>query len=137
MGTPEILKLLGKETIEGLMFSIADWPLKGQEALVNVWRRESRGSLRIPLCTYGDMWILKEGLELAGKANRKALGEAMHKMETKGGSGQYFPGGGGVMKFDEAGHRLGAEIVIVQWQNGEPFSIYPAASAVKQPIWPK
>ena len=32
----------------------------------------------------------------AGKADRKAVGEAMHKMETKDGSGKFFPGNNGV-----------------------------------------
>ena len=58
-------------------------------------------------------------------------------METKGGSGQYFPGGGGVMKFDDKGRRVGAEIVFVQWQGGEPFTVFPLDAALKSPIWTK
>jgi len=27
--------------------------------------------------------------------------------------------------------------VIVQWQNGLPITVYPEASAVAKPIWPK
>jgi branched-chain amino acid transport system substrate-binding protein len=41
------------------------------------------------------------------------------------------------MKFDEKGRRVGAEIVFVQWQGGEPFTVFPAAAAVKTPIWQK
>lgn len=139
LGTPEILKLLGKDLIEGLMFSIANWPVKGQEAIVDNFKKETGEPwmTQDSLCTYGDMWILKEGLEAAGKVDRKAVGEAMRKMETKGGSGQYFPGGNGVMKFDDKGRRVGAEIVFVQWQGGEPFTVYPPAAAVKEPIWAK
>jgi branched-chain amino acid transport system substrate-binding protein len=139
LGTPEILKLLGKDTLEGLLFSIANWPVKGQEGIVENFKKEMNEPwmTQDSLCTYGDMWILKEGIEAAGKADRKAVGEAMRKMETKGGSGQYFPGGGGVMKFDDKGHRVGAEIVIVQWQNGEPYTVFPPHLATKEVVWPK
>jgi branched-chain amino acid transport system substrate-binding protein len=139
LGTPEILKLLGKDLLEGLIFSIANWPVKGQEALVENFKKETNEPwmTQDSMCTYGDMWVLKEGIEAAGKADRKAVGEAMRKMETKGGSGQFFPGGGGVMKFDDKGRRIGAEIVFVQWQGGEPFTVFPAGAAVKQPIWAK
>jgi branched-chain amino acid transport system substrate-binding protein len=139
LGTPEILKLLGKDLLEGLIFSIANWPVKGQEAIVENFKKETNEPwmTQDSMCTYGDMWILKEGLEAAGKADRKAVGEAIRKMATKGGSGQYFPGGGGVMKFDEKGRRVGAEIVFVQWQGGEPITVFPADAALKPPIWAK
>lgn len=139
LGTPEILKLLGKDLLEGLIFSIANWPVKGQEKLVDDFKKETSEPwmTQDSICTYGDMWIFKEGLEAAGKADRKAVGEAIAKMETKGGSGQFFPGGGGVMKFDEKGRRVGAEIVFVQWQGGEPYTVFPADAALKTPIWTK
>jgi branched-chain amino acid transport system substrate-binding protein len=31
----------------------------------------------------------------------------------------------------------GARIVIVQWQNGEPVTVYPLEAALAKPIWPK
>ena len=139
LGTPEILKLIGKEGLEGLMFSIANWPVKGQEKIVETFKKEANEPwmTQDSMCTYGDMWIFKEGLEAAGKPDRKALAEAIRTMETKGGSGQYFPGGNGVMKFDDKGRRVGAQIVFVQWQNGEPVTIYPAAAAIAEPVWQK
>lgn len=139
LGTPELLKLLGKDLLEGLTFSIANWPVKGQEAIVASFKKETGEPwmTQDSMCTYGDMWIFAEALEAAGKAERKALAEAIRKMETKGGSGQYFPGGGGVMKFDEVGRRVGAEIVFVQWQGGEPYTVFPASAALKEPIWAK
>jgi branched-chain amino acid transport system substrate-binding protein len=139
LGTPEILKLLGKDLLEGLIFSIANWPVKGQDKLVDTFKKETGEPwmTQDSICTYGDMWIFKEALESAGKADRKAVAEAIRKMETKGGSGQYFPGGGGVMKFAADGRRVGAEIVFVQWQGGEPITVFPDAAAMKTPIWQK
>jgi branched-chain amino acid transport system substrate-binding protein len=37
----------------------------------------------------------------------------------------------------ENGRRDGAVFVIAQWQNGEPITVYPPASALKEPLWPK
>ena len=98
LGTPEILKLLGKDLLEGMIFSIANWPVKGQEKLVESFKKETGEPwmTQDSICTYGDVWVMKEALEAAGKADRKSVAEAIRGMETKGGSGQYFPGGGGV-----------------------------------------
>lgn len=138
-GTPELRKLVGPDLLEGLIFSIANWPLKGHEELAAEYKKVSGEPFlsQDPLCTYGDMWIMKEAIEAAGKAERKAVAEAMRTMETKGGSGRFFPGGGGVMKFDGKGRRVGAEIVFVQWQGGDPITVAPAEVAVKAPLWPK
>lgn len=139
LGPPELLKLVGKDLLEGLLFSIANWPAKGQEKLAEDFKKESGEPwmTQDTIGMYGHVWILKEGLERAGKADRKALGEALRTMETKDGSGRFFPGGNGVMKFDDKGRRVGAEIVFVQWQGGEPITVYPPASAVRAPIWGK
>ena len=44
---------------------------------------------------------------------------------------------GGELKFDEKGRRVGAGVVIVQWQNGVPVTVYPSDLALAQPFWPK
>jgi branched-chain amino acid transport system substrate-binding protein len=87
------------------------------------------------LSTYGDMWILKEALEKAGAADKRKVAEAIRAMDTREGSAKFFPGGR--MKFDEQGRRIDADLIIVQWQNGVPVTVYPEASAVAKPIWPK
>jgi len=139
LGPPELLKLVGKDLLEGLLFSIANWPAKGHEAIGETFKKESGEPwmTQDTIGAYGHIWIFKEALEIAGKADRKAVGEAMRKMETKGGSGGVFPGNDGVMKFDDKGRRVGAEIVMVQWRNGEPITVHPASVAVKEPIWAK
>jgi len=73
-------------------------------------------------------------LERVGAADRVKVGEEIHRMELKEGPAAVaFPGG---VKFDEAGRRVGAELVIVQWQNGVPVSIFPTERALAQPKWP-
>ena len=139
LGTPEILKLLGKDLLEGLIFSIANWPGKGHEKLEETFKKKSGEPWlsQDPICTYGHIMVMREAIEAAGKADRKAVGAAMRSLNTKGGSGTFFPGGGGVMSFDEKGRRKGAEIVFVQWQGGVPVTVFPEAAAVKKPIWYK
>lgn len=139
IGTPEILQLVGKDLLEGLIFSIANWSGKGMEKIVDDFKKETGEPWlsQDPLCSYGHVMIIREAIEAAGKADRKAVGDAMRKLDTKGGSGRYFPGGGGVMKFDEKGRRIGAEVVFVQWQNGVPQYIFPEATAAAKPIWVK
>jgi branched-chain amino acid transport system substrate-binding protein len=35
------------------------------------------------------------------------------------------------------GRRVDADLAIVQWQNGVPITVYPVATALAQPIWPR
>jgi branched-chain amino acid transport system substrate-binding protein len=57
-------------------------------------------------------------------------------MDTTGGSARFFPGSDR-MKFDPSGRRVGAELVILQWQNGEPRPVYPESLATATVNWPK
>ena len=73
-------------------------------------------------------------LELAGKAEREAVAKALRSMNLSDGAARYFPGGR--VKFDNAGRREGAGLLIVQWQDGVPVSVYPQRDAVATPRWP-
>src|SRR5437879_5193876 len=83
--------------------------------------------------TYGDMWLMKAALEKAGKADRLAVADGFRTLD--GGPSKYYPGG--QLKFDEKGRRVGAGVVIVQWQSGIPVTVYPSDLAVAAPFWPK
>jgi branched-chain amino acid transport system substrate-binding protein len=137
IGAPELLKTVGKELMEGVMFIVANWPSKGQEQIVADFKKETGEPwmTQDSLCTYGDVWIMKEALEKAGKADRRVVSEAIRQIDTTEGPAKFFPGGR--VKFLENGRRDGAVFVIAQWQNGEPITVYPQAAAMKEPIWPK
>jgi branched-chain amino acid transport system substrate-binding protein len=77
--------------------------------------------------------ILKEGVEQAGAADRKKVAAAIRAMDTSTGPAQYFAGGH--VKFDDKGRRVGAPLVIIQWQKGQPVTVYPPQSATAEPIW--
>ena len=137
IGAPDMLKNSTKEIIEGVMTIVGNWPAKGHEKIGEEFVQKSGEPwmTQDSLSTYGDMWIFKEAMEKAGSADKKKVAEAIRAMDTKDGPAKFFPGGR--MKFDEQGRRVDADLVIVQWQNGLPITVYPEASAVAKPIWPK
>ena len=137
IGGPDMLKNSTKEIVEGLMTVVGNWPAKGHEKIAEEFVKKTGEPwiTQDSLSTYGDMWILKEALEKAGAADKKKVAEAIRTMDSREGSAKFFPGGR--MKFDEQGRRVDADLIIVQWQNGVPITVYPEASAVAKPIWPK
>ncbi len=137
MGAPEMLRLVGKDLMEGVMTIVANWGAKGQEKLIADFKKRTGEPwmTQDSISTYGDMWIYKEALEKAGVADRKKVAEAIREMDTTTGPAHFYPGGR--LKFDERGRRVGAALIIVQWQKGEPVVVYPPASALAKPIWSK
>ena len=137
MGAPEMLQVVGKDLMEGVLIIIANWTQKGQEQLIADFRKRTGEPwmTQDSLCSYGDMWIFKEALEQAGVADRKKVAEAIRVMDTTDGPAKYYPGGR--IKFEDNGRRAGAGIMIIQWQNGEPVTVYPADIALAKPVWPK
>ena len=136
MGAPELLNVVGKDLMEGVMVIIANWGGKGQEDLIKAFtaKQKEPWMTQDSISTYGDMWIFKEAMEQAKSADPKKVAAAMHTMEGTAAA-KYFPGG--KLKFDPNGRRAGAELVILQWQNGEPKPIYPASLATTQAAWAK
>ncbi len=134
---PEILKSVGPELMEGVMVTVGNWAVKGQESIIDDFKKKTGEPwmTQDSLSSYGDMWIFKEGLEKAGKADRKAVADAIRAMDTTEGAAKFFPGGR--IKWDDKGRRVGATVVIVQWQKGAPVAVYPPETATHQPIWPK
>ena len=137
MGAPEMLQVVGKDLMEGVLIIIANWTQKGQEQLIADFRKRTGEPwmTQDSLCSYGDMWIFKEALEQAGVADRKKVAEAIRVMDTTDGPAKYYPGGR--IKFEDNGRRAGAGIMIIQWQNGEPVTVYPTDIALAKPVWPK
>lgn len=137
IGAPEMLKLVGKDLMEGVMTVVANWGAKGQEKLIADFKKRTGEPwmTQDSISTYGDMWIFKDALEKAKAADRKKVAEAIRSMNTTDGPARYFPGGR--LKFEENGRRAGADLLIVQWQGGEPKVVYPPASAVAKPVWSK
>jgi branched-chain amino acid transport system substrate-binding protein len=137
MGAPEVLKNVPADLLEGVMFIVANWQLKGQDQIADLYKKKS-GEPWITqdgLAGYGHTWIIKEALERAGAADKVKVAEQIRKLDLKSGpAADAFPGG---VKFEANGRRAGAPLVIAQWQNGMPLSVYPTDRALAKAKWPK
>lgn len=135
LAEPDLLKSMSVDILQGAMAVVGHWGSRGHEALIaelktrygEPWMTQG------PISAYGDMWLMKEALEKAGKADREAVAEALRTMD--GGPSKFY--GGGRNKFDEKGRRVDAGLIILQWQSGVPVAVFPSDRAVAQAIWPK
>jgi branched-chain amino acid transport system substrate-binding protein len=131
---PDVLNTVNPKLLDGVMSAVANWGAKGQEGLIARMKTEYKEPwmTQNAISTYGDMWVMKAALEKAGKADRESVAQAMRTLNE--GKSPYFPGG--ELKFDEAGHRIGATLTVIQWQNGVPVTVFPEDVAIAKPIWP-
>src|SRR5262245_24432340 len=132
---PDMLRTMTPELLQGVMSAVGSWGSKGHEDLM----AELKAKYNEPwmtqnaISTYADMWVIKEALEKAGKADREAVAEALRTMD--GGPSKYYPGGR--IKFDDKGRRVDAGLTIIQWQSGVPVTVYPPDLAMAQAVWSK
>ena len=132
---PDMLQTVSPELLQGVLTCVASWGAKGHEALIAELktRYKEPWMTQNAISTYGDMWLIKDALEKAGKADRVAVADALRAMD--GGPSKYYPLGD--LKFDEKGRRIGAGMTIVQWQAGVPVTVFPPQLALSKPFWPK
>lgn len=137
LGVPELATTVDHKILEGVMSIVSNWGAKGQERIINEFKRRTGQPWMTEdsMSSYGDMWIFKEALEAAGSADRKKVAQAIRTMDRTDGPALYYPGRR--VKFDDKGLRVGAELLIYQWQNGVPVTVYPLDSAVATLKWPK
>ncbi|MGH7115252.1 MAG: ABC transporter substrate-binding protein [Stellaceae bacterium] len=135
--TPELLKVTGKDILDGVITSVANWLTKGDEQLVAEFKKRTGEPwmTQDSLCGYGHVMIIAAALEKTGVADREKVNAAIHAMDATTGPARYFPGAS--LKFDANGRRVGAPLILVQWQNGEPVTVGPAQFAAAKAIWTK
>ncbi len=135
MGSPELLKTAGADAMENTFVTVANWSLKGQEELIDRFKKRTGEPwlTQDSLCAYGHFWIIKDALEKAGVADRRKVAEAVRAMDTGESSAKFFAGNH--LKFDDKGRRIGAPLVIIQWQKGVPVTVYPPESATHKAVW--
>jgi branched-chain amino acid transport system substrate-binding protein len=134
--TPEYVKTVGKELLDNIMTVTAAHPLKGQDELVKRFTERTGEPFMTqdPLMTYAHVWIIKEAVEMAKSADPKAIRDTVAKMDLRTGPAANALAPGRI-KYDERGRRVGAAPIIVQWQNGEPFTVVPVEYATRKPVW--
>jgi len=132
---PDMLRTMAPELLQGVMSAVGSWGSKGHEDLMAELKTKYKEPwmTQNAISTYADMWVIKEALEIAGKADREAVAQALRTMD--GGLSKFYPGG--LIKFDGKGRRVDAGLTIIQWQSGVPVTVYPPNLALAQAIWSK
>jgi branched-chain amino acid transport system substrate-binding protein len=135
-GSPELLKTIGPELLEGLLFSVANWPMKGQEDFIERFKKKTGEPFltQDALCGYGHPALLVEAIETAKSADKIKVAEVIRAMNlTTGRAAHCFPG---PIKFDEKGRRENVPMIFAQWQKGVPVTVFPTDLAMAKPFWP-
>src|SRR5580704_17798353 len=134
-GAPELLKVAGADVLEGTLVTVANWSNDGQRDLIERFRKRTGEPwlTQDSLCAYGHVWIIKEAVEKAGVADKHKVAEAIRAMDTGEGAAKFFAGNH--IKFDDKGRRVGAPLVIFQWQNGVPVTVYPQGPGTVKAKW--
>jgi branched-chain amino acid transport system substrate-binding protein len=134
-GTPELLKVTGPDLLQGVLVGLANWPGKDQAALSKRFEERTKEPWfgHDSLFAYAHVMILKAALEHAGAADRNKVADAIRKLDMTDGPALLFPGHH--LQFDDKGRRVGAQMVMIQWQNGKPVTIYPSDMAIAQAMW--
>ena len=84
---------------------------------------------------YADIRLIADAIERAGGTDRERVMAALRSTNTDTGPAKFYLGGR--LRFDEKGRRADAPVVILQWRNGKPVPVSPAADAIMEPMWPK
>ncbi|MFT5320831.1 MAG: branched-chain amino acid transport system substrate-binding protein [Pseudohongiellaceae bacterium] len=136
MGDPDLAANMPPALLEGVMSIVANWSTSGQEQMINDYMDFSGEPwmTQNPLCAFGHIWLLKEALELVETVDSVAVKDALHTMDITSGASDYFAGGR--VRFDETGKRRDAGILVIQWQDGQPRTVYPESAALGNIIWP-
>jgi len=136
-GTPEILKNLGANNLEGVIGVAGNWGSKQQKPLIdNLCHRSGEPWLvQDTLSNYGHVLLIADALERAGSADRDKLMEALLATDTKEGPAKLFLGGH--LSFEKNGRRANPVAGVFQWKNGVPQTVLPEADAFAELTWPR
>ncbi len=132
---PELLKNAGADELEGVLVGLANWPGKAVDDVSKrfVERTKEPWFGHDSIFAYVHVLILKEALERAGAADREKVNTAIHAMDMTDGPALFFPGHH--LQYDAQGRRIGAQMVMVQWQNGRPVTVFPPDVATAEAKW--
>ncbi|MDQ2765082.1 MAG: ABC transporter substrate-binding protein [Pseudomonadota bacterium] len=133
---PELLANAGKDVVQGMMTITAGGAGKGLEDIERryIARTKEPWMLQEPIMAYGHIMLLATAVERAGSMDRRKVAEQIRKFDLRDGPALLFPGHH--VQYDAAGRRVGAKLMIVQWQGGRVDTVYPPEMAVTAPIWP-
>jgi len=132
---PELVKTTGANILQDIMIGLANWPGKDLNALSARYVKQTGQAWfgHNEIFAYAHVQILAWALNKAGVANREKVADAIRTMNITDGPAIYFPGHH--LQFDSKGRRVDAQLVVVQWQNGRPVTVFPEDMAVAKAVW--
>ena len=136
MGDPDLSANMPAFLLEGVMSIVANWSTQGQQELIEKFTDISGEPwmTQHPLSTYGHFWLLKEALEQSQSRDSTAVAAALRSMTLTDGAVNYFPGD--TLSFDATGKRVDAGVLVIQWQDGVPVTVFPEQEAMGSVLWP-
>jgi branched-chain amino acid transport system substrate-binding protein len=137
MAQSDLLQNIRPAQMEGFITVVGNWDARGQETMIEEFKKLTGEPWmgQNGVATYGDMWIMRDALQKAGRADRRAVAEALRTIDITDGAALYYPGRR--IKFNANGLRETAGPMVVQWQNNKPVTVYPKDSAVAELFWLK
>ncbi len=135
MVAPEVVKTTGRDIVQGMMATVTNWPGPGTAALVERFEHRTKEPWmgQESIFAYGHIMMLRYLLEHGAAPTRPGIEHGLRNIDLTTGPAIYFPGHR--LRFNAAGLREGATLVIVQWQNGVPVAVFPPDTATAKPIW--
>ena len=88
------------------------------------------------LTGYTDTWVLLKAIEAAKSADPAEVQKALKSLNLVNDPVMSLLPGGTDVRYGPNGRRIGAEVMIIQWQSGTPKVIYPESLANAKPIKP-
>jgi len=136
-GDPAMAKLLGPDKLESMIHIATNWDsAKKKDVMADLSKRANEPWMNQDcLSAYGSLLLIKDALERAKTTDKEAVMAAMLATDTTTGPAEYFPGER--LSFDEKGRIRDNTVVMFQWQNGRPLTVYPQSNAYAPLIWPK
>jgi branched-chain amino acid transport system substrate-binding protein len=133
---PELLKTAGKEILQDVLVGLANWPGKAVDDISARYVKRSGNPWfgHNEIFAYAHVQIFAWAADKATSADRHKVADAIRTMDITDGPAKFFPGSH--LKFDDKGRRVDAQLVIVQWQDGKPVTVFPEEMAVAKPVWP-
>ena len=135
MVAPEVVQTTGPAIVQGMMAVVTNWPGPGTAELVKrfIARTKEPWMGQESTFAYGHIMMLRYLMEHGSAPTKSGFEQGLRKINITTGPATYFPGHR--LQFDANGLRIGAKLVIVQWQNGVPVPVYPPDTATAKAIW--
>lgn len=129
---------LGNNITDGLTAAVYTFPYHGIEN-VTQHLKDLTGLRYINsavLSLYGQTYLYKEALERAASTDPIKVRDALSSLVITSGPAWVFPttSPGRAVAFDSTGRIINATCLLVQWQSGIPYTIWPEDFAVKEPL---